>query len=608
MNSQHILNNSDPSAAAEGDGQKDIYLIPGLLDATLPFGLFYVLLREKKVMMNSRMIDLLDMPKAGSEGYPLSEFTDRVISLADYPEITRVNLTEKINDSRQDLTINLTDRGEGYYKLIFNSSGTETGKDDYWGYLVDQSDDQKNFNFRIRILGELFQKSRKLSAAAGGNLDALSSNVHTWNREVVDDFLFDTRDNIQALNDNLDLVLNYINVINSRSIFPEAVNLREFLEDITSDYPQVELRIMSSGGLDISSISLYLDPELSSLAFSYLIDELASRTLSEQTIDMLVDKKDEMIRIRIQAARTLPLPGLADVEEDSRLMPLNPEVHLADSIFSALGGEVRLEKKPIEQGMGIGIFVSLPMIPAPNDTRSLQSNVNLEKEGRGRILLAESQADYQLSISETLRNLGYRIDLATEGSAALDMVQRINPDVVLTARNLPGMDGVLLTQGIRRWSAVPVIMLSSRAGSDDLAQAFEAGVDDYLKKPFLMEELIFRLQASIRRSLTSTQAIIPDIYNAGDIRINYSTRQVWRKGVPVQLTPIEFNLLVYMSRQGKQIMTYDQLLERVWEGPEKGSRQGLFVHVRRLREKIESDPENPKIITNKWGVGYEYNP
>jgi DNA-binding response OmpR family regulator len=188
------------------------------------------------------------------------------------------------------------------------------------------------------------------------------------------------------------------------------------------------------------------------------------------------------------------------------------------------------------------------------------------------------------------------------------MVQRINPDAVVIDRNLPGMNGLIVVQGIRRWSPVPVIMLSSRAGPDDLVQAFQSGVDDYIKKPFLMDELILRLDACLKRAQSSYRAIIPEIYQSGDIRINYSTRQVWRKGVPVELTPLEYNLLVYMSQQGQQIMPYEQLLERVWEGPEKGTRQGLFVHVRRLREKIEADPEKPQIITNKWGVGYTFSP
>ncbi|RLD07803.1 MAG: DNA-binding response regulator, partial [Chloroflexota bacterium] len=121
-------------------------------------------------------------------------------------------------------------------------------------------------------------------------------------------------------------------------------------------------------------------------------------------------------------------------------------------------------------------------------------------------------------------------------------------------------------------------------------------------------ELLARAQVCLRRSENARRPLSPDIFLSNLIRLDYSTRQVWIRGNPVDLTPIEYNLLVFMSRQGKQIMPYEQLLDSVWEGPEKGTRQGLFVHVKRLREKIEVDPKNPQIINNKWGVGYVFNP
>ncbi|MCK4488900.1 MAG: response regulator transcription factor, partial [Anaerolineales bacterium] len=106
----------------------------------------------------------------------------------------------------------------------------------------------------------------------------------------------------------------------------------------------------------------------------------------------------------------------------------------------------------------------------------------------------------------------------------------------------------------------------------------------------------------------SSPDLAPDLFNSGDLRINYSTRQVWLRGKLVELTPIEYNLLRYMSQHRKQIMPYEQIIERAWEGPEKGSRQGLFVHIRRLRKKIEDDPKDPRLIQNKWGVGYIFSP
>jgi DNA-binding response OmpR family regulator len=232
----------------------------------------------------------------------------------------------------------------------------------------------------------------------------------------------------------------------------------------------------------------------------------------------------------------------------------------------------------------------------------------MESSAGGRILLAEAQPEYQIMLRDALEDAGYRVDLALEGSAALDMTQIIHPDLVIISRNLPGLDGLLVTQGVRRWSAIPIIMLSERSNPDDLLYAYQLGVDDYLRKPFPIQELLARVKVCLARSENSRSPLTPDLFQSNLIKIDYSARQVWVRGKPVDLTPIEYNLLAFMSRQGKQIMPYEQLLESVWEGPEKGSRQGLFVHVKRLREKIEEDPKNPKIINNKWGVGYEFNP
>jgi len=223
-------------------------------------------------------------------------------------------------------------------------------------------------------------------------------------------------------------------------------------------------------------------------------------------------------------------------------------------------------------------------------------------------LVAESQPEYQTLLLQELEEQGYRVDLAIEGNAVLDLVQRINPDLVVIDRNLDGLDGILVTQGIRRWSAVPIIMVSSKTNPDDLLHAFKTGVDDYVTKPFLLDEILVRIDANIRRGKNSNNAFTPDVFVSGDFRINSSTRQVWLRGELVELTPIEYNLLFYMSQHRKQIMPYEQILERAWDGPEKGSRQGLFVHIRRLREKIEQNPKEPKIILNKWGVGYIFSP
>ena len=256
----------------------------------------------------------------------------------------------------------------------------------------------------------------------------------------------------------------------------------------------------------------------------------------------------------------------------------------------------------------VRIEIKFPSASRPNIIHKLDQPAVEKGIFEGRILLAENQVEYQIQLRDILQGAGYRVDLALDGSSALDMAQAINPDLVIVTRNLPGLDGLLVTQGIRRWSAIPIIMLSERQDPGDLLYAYQLGVDDYLRKPVSTSELLARTRVCLRRSVNARRPLTPDIFQTNMMRIDYATRQVWMRGKPVELTPIEYNLMVFMSRQGKQIMPYEQLLESVWDGPEKGTRQGLFVHIKRLREKIEVDPKNPQIINNKWGVGYVFNP
>lgn len=352
----------------------------------------------------------------------------------------------------------------------------------------------------------------------------------------------------------------------------------------------------------------FLDPALTRLALEYLLKEISSGNPVGQLVEVSVAHEEGDLIINMERPQTLPLPGLAPERDDVGKGDQNIRIYMAKKIINAQGGALTLLGKESGSDAAESIQIKLPSVSSPQvihkpDLPAIEKGIS-----EGRILLAENQTEYQIQLRDILDEAGYRVDLALDGSSALDMAQAINPDLVIVARNLPGLDGLLVSQGIRRWSAIPIIMLSERQDPGDLLYAFELGVDDYLRKPVSSSELLARAKVCLRRSARARSPLTPDLYQSNLMRIDYSTRQVWMKGIPVELTPIEYNLLVFMSRQGKQIMPYEQLLESVWDGPEKGTRQGLFVHIKRLREKIEIDPKNPQIINNKWGVGYVFNP
>jgi DNA-binding response OmpR family regulator len=425
---------------------------------------------------------------------------------------------------------------------------------------------------------------------------------------MVEDFLTQALDQLSQMNAELDLAINLIRTTSLDSFYLEPFHLSDLVSDLKDRVVNQDLFVVYQDPEPNLDLPLQVDPNLTILALSYLMEEVAQRSPTGQPIELSISFYESFIELSFRGSRNLPLPGWDFDNPEVAVNNLTSRFFIAQRIITAIDGVIKATSSSGNPDAGLTIITQLPISEQSDLISETLTKSKLVEITSGRVLLAEDQAEYLTMINAALSEEGFRVDLAREGSAALDIVQRINPDAVIISRNLPGLDGLLLTQAIRRWSTVPIFMISLRNKPDDLIQAFQAGVDDYLTKPFLMNEFILRLNALLKRSQSSREEILPEIYHSGVIRINYSTQQVWISGKKVNLTPLEYSLLEYMSRQGRQILTYEQLLNQVWAGPEKGTRQGLFVHIRRLREKIETDPKNPQLIKNKWGVGYMFNP
>ncbi|HEX6447622.1 MAG TPA: response regulator [Streptosporangiales bacterium] len=220
-----------------------------------------------------------------------------------------------------------------------------------------------------------------------------------------------------------------------------------------------------------------------------------------------------------------------------------------------------------------------------------------------KVLVVDDEPSLVVSMRVNLAARGYDVVTARDGRSALDAAAKTRPDVVLLDLGLPDLDGVTVIQGLRGWTAVPVIVLSARHASAEKVRALDAGADDYVTKPFGMDELLARLRASVRRSATVHQDEKP-VVDAGAFVVDLSAGRVDRDGVQVRLTPTEWHLLEVLARNAGKLVSQRQLLQEVW-GPAYGKEtQYLRVYMAQLRRKLEADPGHPEHLVTEPGIGY----
>ena len=228
----------------------------------------------------------------------------------------------------------------------------------------------------------------------------------------------------------------------------------------------------------------------------------------------------------------------------------------------------------------------------------------------GRILVVEDDAVQAEAVGILLRHDGYTVETATTGAAALERVHGVpGPDLVLLDVQLPDLSGTEIARRIRAASGVPIILLTARRQESDKVIGLDAGADDYIIKPFSPNELLARVRAQLRRSTlgAGTSAAggpAADAYSVGELHIEPRTRRVMRSGQGIQMSAREFDLLRVLAEAAGAVVERRQLLTRVW-GPEYyGDERMLDVYVRRVRKKIEPDPNAPIYLHTVWGVGY----
>ncbi|SDN54302.1 two-component system, OmpR family, response regulator MtrA [Cryobacterium flavum] len=217
-----------------------------------------------------------------------------------------------------------------------------------------------------------------------------------------------------------------------------------------------------------------------------------------------------------------------------------------------------------------------------------------------RILVIDDDTALSEMIGIVLHGEGFNPGFCADGSLALETFRTEKPDLVLLDLMLPGLDGIEVCRLIRAESGVPIIMLTARSDTTDVVKGLESGADDYMVKPFNPKELVARIRTRLRPPAADGALAL----HIGDLVVNAVGHEVTRGTAAINLTPLEFDLLLALASKPQQVFTREMLLEQVWGYHYKADTRLVNVHVQRLRAKVEHDPDNPKIVMTVRGVGY----
>jgi two-component system KDP operon response regulator KdpE len=220
-----------------------------------------------------------------------------------------------------------------------------------------------------------------------------------------------------------------------------------------------------------------------------------------------------------------------------------------------------------------------------------------------RVLVVDDEPQIVRALRINLRARGYEVDAAPDGRSALDLAARRHPDVIVLDLGLPDMEGSEVIRGLRGWSNVPIIVLTARHASEEKVETLDVGADDYVTKPFGMDELLARLRAAVRRAAPPEEhaMVITEAFT-----VDLAAKKVTRDGSDVRLTPTEWHVLEVLVRNAGRLVSQQQLLREVW-GPSYANETGyLRVYLAQLRRKLERDPSRPRHLITEPGMGYRF--
>ncbi|MDX1435589.1 MAG: response regulator [Anaerolineales bacterium] len=488
-----------------------------------------------------------------------------------------------------------------------------------WGCLIrDSTDLQDQVSWRLELLSILAHDLRTPLATIQGHIGALVENFRHWNADMVREFLEGIEDGVNNLTHQVDQSLALTRVEAGHfGLHPEAVAceslVRESLERVARILPgtRVELHIPD----DLPEVRV--DPLRVEEVLINLLENAARYSPDDESIQIQARAEDNWVIITV-ADRG---PGISEnertqifkkyIRDPSELGGTGMGLYISRKIVEAHGGRIWVDSPPPGAERGAAFSFTLPVMPLLEEGKFVDRSSTfigpLNIADAPRVLVIEDDPDTQVLLRTLLIEEGYQVEIVSDGPTGIDILQASPIDIVLLDWVLPGMRGLNICRSIRRWSEVPIMMVTSKTSQEDVAAALDAGADDYVTKPFVRSEIVARIRALLRRGESPAPAREKDRFSARGLIIDFETRQAWLGGDELVLTPTEYRLLAYLARNPRRVLTYGQLIDNVWGG-DGVSRRGLFAHVSRLRNKLGADHNQPQFIATKWGVGYIFLP